>query len=400
MNTPYRKLPARTVAVLLASALALSVAPGQVAVAEPLPQVPAGLPAELPAASSAFAKRLEGKYIDPDRVYSTDVRWWLGEASNTDESLLEEIQALYDAGFRGVELCMQADNAAPDADYAYGSAMWTHKWNLMMNKLLDLGMAVYLTSGTNWSTSNVPGLDPTSQAAMQNLTMGSGTVAAGESVSVLPAPDPAKDQRAGAKFVTAYAYRIVQGDTIDPDSYVNLGKITQGTDVWTQNVNWTAPDDGTYRIFGFWTQGTWQASSPSAETSYATNYFDERGVAALKTFWEDHYLKDPALVAKMKKGDVQLFMDSLEISAGGGVQFTGSVLNSPQFTWWAEDIAAQFKARKGYDIMPYMFLIRGVKSNVYNPYDSVATTGLYRIQGQEDRRQEIINDWQDVLTEL
>src|SRR4029079_18707886 len=95
--------------------------------------------------SSAFAKKLEKKFVDPDRVYSTDVRWWLGEASNTDESLLSEIQALYDGGFRGVELCMQSDPAAPTATYAYGSPMWTHKWNLMMNRLLDLGMSVYLT---------------------------------------------------------------------------------------------------------------------------------------------------------------------------------------------------------------------------------------------------------------
>ena len=97
-----------------------------------------------------------------------------GRGANTDETLLEEIQALYDGGFRGVELAMQGDNVAPDATYAYGSAMWAHKWNLMMNKLLDLGMGVYLTSGTNWATSNVPGLDPDSQAAMQNLTLGTG----------------------------------------------------------------------------------------------------------------------------------------------------------------------------------------------------------------------------------
>ncbi|MFR7900859.1 MAG: hypothetical protein ACLU6Y_14315 [Ruminococcus sp.] len=39
----------------------------------------------------------------------------------------------------------------------------------MMNKLLDLGMGVYLTSSTNWASSNVPvsELDPTSSAAMQ-----------------------------------------------------------------------------------------------------------------------------------------------------------------------------------------------------------------------------------------
>ncbi|MFR7900860.1 MAG: hypothetical protein ACLU6Y_14320 [Ruminococcus sp.] len=37
------------------------------------------------------------------------------------ETLLEEIQTLYDSGFRGVELCMQSDGVAPDEDYAYGS---------------------------------------------------------------------------------------------------------------------------------------------------------------------------------------------------------------------------------------------------------------------------------------
>ena len=111
-------------------------------------------------AEAGFADKLESEYVDPDRVYSSDVRWWIGEAANTDQALLEEIQMLYDSGFRGVELCMQSDNGAPDDLYAYGSEMWSHKWKLMMNKLLDLGMTVSLTSGTNWATSNVPGLAP------------------------------------------------------------------------------------------------------------------------------------------------------------------------------------------------------------------------------------------------
>ena len=351
-------------------------------------------------AKSQFATDLEGKYIDPDRVYSTDVRWWLGEAANTDESLLEEIQALYDAGFRGVELCMQADNGAPDDLYAYGSEMWTHKWNLMMNKLLDLGMGVYLTSGTNWATSNVPGLDPTSQAAMQNLTLGTGTIEAGAEATIVTPPGD-RDRKEGAKFVTAYAYRVTDGDTVDPESFVDLSdKVSQGSDVWTQNLDWTAPEDGTYRVFGFWTQGTYQTSTPSAQASYATNYFDERGVEALKMFWEEHYLSDPELVEKFKNGDVQLFMDSLEIHAGGGSQFTGSVLTSPQFTWWTEDMTAEFEARKGYDITPYLFVIAGVKSDVYNPYHSLGITGTYRLDGAEELRQDIINDYEDVLTQL
>lgn len=365
------------------SANALSSDPGRATRSEA-----AAKPAPAGATDSRFVLKLEGEYVDPDRVYSTDVRWWLGEAAHTDETLLEEIQRLYDAGFRGVELCMQGDNGAADASYAYGSAMWSHKWKLMMNKLLDLGMSVYLTSGTNWATSNVPGMDPTSQAAMQNLTLGTATVEPGARLTALPAP-AADARRKGARFVSAYAYRMVEGDEVDPDSFVDLSQnLTQGSDVWSQGLDWTAPKDGAYRVFGLWTQGTYQAASPATEPSYATNYFDERGVEALREFWEEHYLSDPALKAKIAKGDVQLFMDSLEIDFGDG------------FTWWSEDMAAEFEKRKGYDITPHLFLIDGVRASVFNPYESVATVGTYRLANEEERRQKIINDYQDVLTSL
>ncbi|WP_171013184.1 glycosyl hydrolase [Microbacterium sp. 2FI] len=352
-------------------------------------------------ASSNFADQLESKYIDPDRVYSTDVRWWLGDAAHTDESLLAEIQALYDAGFRGVELEMQDDRKAPNANYGYGSPAAKHKWNLMMHKLLDLGMGVYLTSGANWATHNVPGLDPTSQAAMQNLTLGTATVNAGAALPALTAP-AANQRRVGAEFVTAYAYRVVEGNTVDPDSYVDLSQtLTQGASVWEQNSTWTAPSDGTYRVFGLWTQGTFQTSEPSVAPAYAVNYFDKRGLDALKVFWEDFYLDDPTLVEKIKHGDVQLFMDSIEIHAGGGNEhLRGPILSSPQFTWWTDDMVEEFKLRKGYDITPHLFLIAGVKSEFITPYQQVGWTGTYRLAEDEARRQSIINDYQDVLTQL
>lgn len=341
---------------------------------------------------SEFAETLEKDYIDPDRVYSTDVRWWLGDAAHTDETLLEEIQALYDGGFRGVELAMQDDGAAPNATYGYGSEMWTHKWNLMMNKLLDLGMSVYLTSGTNWATSNVPGLDPSSQAAMQNLTQSNTTVAPGATLRTLPTQATA-DRKAGATFYTAYAYRVVSGTTIDPNSFIDLTPLlTQGANVWTQNLTWVAPTDGTYRVFAMWQQGTFHSSSPASSPAYTTNYFDERGVAALRDYWETHYLSDPALREKILAGDVEVFMDSLETDLGNG------------FIYWSEDMAAQFQERKGYDVRPYLYLLIGLSRNrlVGSPYTSLEngwynvdnstfqTNGLYRWDGEEQKRQDII----------
>jgi hypothetical protein len=372
-----------SVALVLAAAMPLQFTANEAQAASSYAQ--AAVTTAAATQSSAFAEYLESKYIDPDRVYSTDVRWWLGDAAHTDETLLEEIQDLYDGGFRGVELCMQDDSAANNTTYGYGSAMWAHKWSLMMNKLLDLGMGVYLTSGTNWSTSNVPGLNPDSQAAMQSLTLATVTVSAGNSLTALPTPGT---KRSGAKFVAAYAYKALAGNTVT-GSRVDLGAITQGADVWTQTLNWTAPADGAYRVFAIWTQGTYQSASPAAQTSYATNYFDERGVEALKAFWEANYLSDPALNEKIMEGDVQLFMDSLEIDFGTG-----------GFTWWAEDMPEEFMGRKGYDITPYLFLVSGVNAPWNNPYNRVKDVGTYKLDSQEELRVKIINDYQDVLTEL
>ena len=85
-----------------------------------------------------FQEQLRKRYTKPAKKYNSDIRWWLAEASNTDEVLLQEIESMYDAGFHGVELCMQNDEASPDETYAYGSKMWAHKWKLMINSLLDL----------------------------------------------------------------------------------------------------------------------------------------------------------------------------------------------------------------------------------------------------------------------
>ena len=336
---------------------------------------------------SQFADELEVLYIDPDRVYSTDVRWWLGEASQTDDTLLEEIQDLYDGGFRGVELCMQSDGNADDAVYAYGSDMWLHKWKLMMNELLDLGMGVYLTSGTNWATSNVPGLNPDSQAAMQCLIMGMNKVAAGNTISTVPAPT--NGAKECATFVGAVAYKEASANVLEYDSMIDLtGLAVEGENVWTQNLSWTAPDDGVYYVFGIWSQGTYQEATPAAEPCYTINYFDERGVEAMKEFWLETYLSDPELVAKIAEGDVQLFMDSLEIGFGDG------------FTWWAEDMAEEFRERKGYDILPYVILTAGIEASVDSPYIDIDDVGTYKLKDNEELREKIINDYQDVLTEL
>lgn len=386
------------------SALALSVA-----FALTLGCFPVSAMAE--ASQDDFAQVLTDKFKDPDRSKQSYVRWWLPQASLTDKQLTEEIQQMYDAGFDGVELCMQTSEA-PTEEYAYGSDMWAHKWKLMMNTLLDHGMSVSLTSGTNWSTSNVPGLDPDSQEASQVITMGETVVAPGESISELPKPETMQNK---GTFIGAYAYKITgntsgqyrsgkpwvpvndyTGYSIDPDSMIELTDTTEGETAFDQAISWTAPegeagdgDEGKYYVVAYWQQGNYKASDPSTETAYATNYFDKRGVEALKTFWEEHYLNDPELNEKIKNGDVMLFMDSIELNPDGGV------------TWWTESIREEFQKRKGYDILPYMYLIKGLPQ-VYSVFDVYMdpASGYNALADDKDLNQKVINDWIDVLTQL
>ena len=371
-------------------------------------------------ASDSYESQLTQAYTDPDRSYQSDIRWWLPEASLTDKQIKEEIQEMYDKGFHGVELCMQTDSKADPNVYAYGSKMWAHKWKLMMKTLLEHGMEVSLTSGTNWSTSNVPGLDPDSQEASQVIAEGQAVVAPGETLKALPKPDTMRESNKG-KFLGAYAYKIkssgskvIKGSwgspdrtistyVVDENSMIDLNSetFTEGATIYDQACNWTAPaaadgenisDDsavGKYIVYAYWTHGNYVTASPAAETCYATNYFDERGVEALKKFWTDHYLNDPELNNLFKSGDVQLFMDSLEINPTGGI------------TWWTEDIRDEFKKRKGYDILPYIFLVKGLPQvqAVYTPYTPPAQ-GDDDLSEDSELREKIINDWVDVLTQL
>ena len=83
----------------------------------------------LPAASAlaeddAFAAEIERRYTVPSIDNRSEVRWWMAEAGHTDETIRAEIQAMYDGGFRGVELCAQGEAEISETDYGSGSAQW------------------------------------------------------------------------------------------------------------------------------------------------------------------------------------------------------------------------------------------------------------------------------------
>lgn len=81
-------------------------------------------------AGSDFYYELVDDYADSEIEYRTEVRWWMAEGGHTDQTLEEEVQAMYDAGFRGVELCQLNESSLepPSTATAPSSGTTTSMW--------------------------------------------------------------------------------------------------------------------------------------------------------------------------------------------------------------------------------------------------------------------------------
>lgn len=195
------------------------------------------------------------------------------------------------------------------------------------------------------------------------------------------------------RFIGAYAFAVENAQEspirLRSADFIDLTSLVVEDADGDECLEWTAPDGTDYYVFYYWQQGTAQLSRPSVEPSYCINYYDIRGFEAFKEYFAANVLNDPELNAKILAGDVQLFMDSLEINRGNCV------------TYWTEDFAQEFEARKGYDIRPYLFLNIGlpVESELARFSPEPPAFGTYNVENDE-LGMKLLNDLRDVHTQL
>lgn len=328
-----------------------------------------------------FATKLEGIYRKPEINDRSEVRWWMAEGMHTDETLLEELQAISDAGFRGVELCQLADHTINDSLYGYGSEQWEHDVKLILRRAKELSMTVSLTSGAGWSSSNVPGIDPDSQQTNQCIVLLCEELGGGETrTGAIPR---GKNIREKATFLGSFAVRKL-GENL----YSEQGIVRLTEQIRDGELTWTAPEGQDYTLMYYYSQGTAHCVKPSVTPSYTVNYFDARGIEALKEYLSENVLNDEQIRETIRTGDVQLFMDSLEYTSGKG------------FTAWTENFAEEFRAKKGYDILPLMFLAYYAPTkSIWSWSDNEDLLGIYRLDDPIRNRQ-IVNDIFDLQTYL
>jgi hypothetical protein len=298
-------------------------------------------------------------FADPPQDVRPEVRWWLAEGLHTDETLRTEIEAAHRLGFGGMEFLAMDEGQIDHARYGWGSEEWVHDSLVVVSETTARGMAVSFTSGTNWSNANLPTITPEHDAAAKELDMTVEELAAGQSRTggltpidfdaPLP-PSPLPGHRGtilASRLVAAVAARVVDPAATPPvlsrDSVIDLtSQVLDGA------LDWTAPADGDWKLFTYWSHGTGQTAEPSESVNYTVNYIDRAGVDAVIDYW-DKVVLTPELRSQIAENPrTQMYMDSLELTVyGAGGLF------------WSSSLVGEFRTRRGYDITPWLpFLTR------------------------------------------
>jgi hypothetical protein len=292
---------------------------------------------------------------DPAIEFRPELRWWLAEGLHTDQTLRREIADAHRLGFGGMEFLAMDEGDIDHARYGWGSEEWVHDSQIVVEETTKRGMSVSFTSGTNWSNANLPTIDPDQPAAAQELDVVHERLAGGQSrAGAIPRIDleapVAETTLPGHRgTVTQQHLFAVVAARVAGEGVLDVASVTDLTSsVVDESLEWTAPDDGQWVLFFYWVHGTGQTASPSASVNYTVNYLDRDGVDAVIAYWDDVVLT-PELRAELANNPrAQMYMDSLELSTyGAGGMF------------WGFTVAEEFRARRGYDIVPWLpFLTR------------------------------------------
>lgn len=309
--------------------------------------------AALADSENSLAAQIEAAFAEPGMRYRPYARWWLAEGSHTDETLIESIHELYDAGYGGVEfVTLDESKYLKDADYAWGSPEWIHDTHVIIEECAKLGMSVSMTSGTHWATANLVSINPDMEAASQELGYATVTPEPGEDgipafsgeLPVCKLPGGVKERRLvkllAARITERGSEKMAKG-TVKPTRFA-LDSLTDLTEQAVDGkLDWTAPEAGDWELFAFYQYGTGESYRPAISKSYTINYLSREGTRALIDYWDSEVLTDEVRALIEQIDECDLYMDSLELSVRGS-NTTGQL--------WCADMLEEFAARNSYEL--------------------------------------------------
>ncbi len=334
-----------------------------------------------PSAEALSADQLRRAFQSPGKKYRPIARWWWPGNLVTDEELRREIDVLDKAGFGGAEI--QAfikgldRHLFSDAQWqqmnSYASESFFRHVAVAIEEARKRGMFIDYTFGSGWPFGGGEAITPElasvelrsthlsvmgpakfhGQVQVPSVTDGDPIYGAGI-FKGLPQGWPERLKKR-TKVVAVVAVRgecaewRFHGDGARGDAVVKPGELERGTSVDLTSrlspdgvLNWEVPP-GTWQLFVF-------ASVPTVQR---VNGAGDQGPQLVM----DH-LSSAAFAAHAKRvggnaipyigqyfgdGLRAIFCDSLEVAAN---------------LYWSDDFLAEFRRRRGYDLLPYLPILK------------------------------------------
>ncbi|WP_394844979.1 hypothetical protein LZC95_49005 [Pendulispora brunnea] len=290
-------------------------------------------------------------FTNPPRRFHPYVRWWWPGGAVETEQLQQDIDALYDAGYGGVEVQPFSTNfddaflaSHPEILSVGSEAFWSHV-NDASRAARAKGLGFDVTLGSAWPVGG-PFIEP--EHRLHELTLSpSASNLCGPLDYDGPIPAPAKPQHDSPveflkedpsplpeKLIAVTAARVQGTNTIPVlDAFRDLT-----ANVHDGQVRFKVPN-GCWTIFAVYERIVGQYATGGAYSGGKGYVADHLGHAGISQFLSG--FADPML-ASLGRGPEAVFEDSLELLA-----------DLP----WGEDFASSFRRSAGYDVTPFYPLL-------------------------------------------
>lgn len=263
------------------------------------------------------------KNIPPD--IRPKVRFWLPGAAMDENDLRQEMRALHERGFGGVECVVLS--SLPEETARSEEGWGTEKWDRMVEIICDeagkLGMSVDLTIGPAWPIASPVIKDADDPAGLRELTWGEIDIT-GFYDGPLPQRRTVRSEGTPS-LVAAMAYKTAGDGVLVKDSYVDLtGNVTG------ERITCDLPQ-GSWKLFAFWEQPAVQKIN--AGQTYTIDHLGKAGAASMAKYWDGVFAKSdlPAMES--------LFCDSLEYEVAQE---------------WTPGLEKIFLEKRGYSLIPFL----------------------------------------------
>ena len=380
-------------------------------------QAPAGSPIEREPAGAASAL-LRRQFESPPKKYRPLVRWWWPGDNVTESELRREIDVLDQAGFGGAEI--QAFNKGFVNDNfsqtqfqrinSFATPSFFRHVGIAAEEARNHGMFVDYTFGSGWPFGGGSAITPELASIelrsthlsvagpakldqkLQIPSITDGDPKTGADI-LKGLPDGwAERMKKRAKVVAVVAVRgeDAQWDFHAPggprQTVVKPGQLQKGTSVDLTShlqpdgiLQWDVPP-GTWQLFVFCSIPTMQrvnGSSGESPQLVMDHLSSEAFAAHAKRVGDDAI---PYIGEFFGNGLRAIFCDSLEVGAN---------------LFWSDDFLAEFRRRRGYDLVPYLPILK-VQGHS-EPFGEFADLPVFEIAETGDQ---VRHDYRQTVSDL